>query len=235
VSLVNNISTDLLGVIVGLILTLCIFSYIFGDNVLFRLGINIFIGVTAGYIAVVIWYSVILPQLIRPISTWDGSITNFVKLIIPLILSILLLLKIFPRLSSFGSPVMAFIVGAGAATIVGGAVVGTFLPQITASINLFDPQIQNSSSELIWLLIIESSFILIATLSTLIYFHFSARPDSRGSPKRAALIETIAGIGRFFIVVTFGALFAGVLLASISAFVERWDFIISVFLSIFHL
>jgi hypothetical protein len=36
---------DLLGGFVGLLLTLLVFSYLLGDNVLFRITIHIFIGV----------------------------------------------------------------------------------------------------------------------------------------------------------------------------------------------
>ncbi len=45
--------------------------------------------------------------------------------------------------------------------------------------------------------------------------------------------DGIANIGQFFIAVTFGALFAGVLTAALTALVERWNFILTFILSLF--
>jgi len=58
---------DLAGTFLGFVLTLMTFSYVFGDNALFRIAIHIFIGVSAGYAAIIAWYSVIWPQLVMPI------------------------------------------------------------------------------------------------------------------------------------------------------------------------
>ena len=46
---------DLAGTILGFFLTLMVFSYVFGDNGLFRAAIYIFVGVASGYAAVVAW------------------------------------------------------------------------------------------------------------------------------------------------------------------------------------
>jgi hypothetical protein len=45
----------------GMVFTLMIFSYVIGDNFLFRLALYIFTGVSAGYIASVAWWQVLLP------------------------------------------------------------------------------------------------------------------------------------------------------------------------------
>lgn len=214
-------------------LTIFIFSYLIGDNALFRLAIHIFIGTAAGYTIVIIWQNVILSQMIQPLIAWNGSLIDRASLVIALVLSILLLFKIYPHTSSIGTPIMAFLVGIGAATAVGGAVVGTLLPQVRTSINLVDPIVQNSNRDPLWTLIIESGFILLATLTTLIYFHFGARQWPDGIPRRTTWIEAIAEIGKFFIAITFGALFAGVLLSAISAFVSRWNSIILFLTSLF--
>ncbi len=63
---------DLSGMILGFVLTIMIFSYVFGDNLFFRIAIYLFIGVASGYAAVIAWYNVIWPQLIIPI--FFGSI-----------------------------------------------------------------------------------------------------------------------------------------------------------------
>jgi hypothetical protein len=62
---------------------------------------------------------------------------------------------------------------------------------------------------------------------TLAYFHFGTRstPGSTQAPKRNPFVEALAKGGKIFIGITLGALFAGVYLASLSALIDRLDFI----------
>ncbi len=216
----NNL--DLLGAILSFGLTLIVFSFIFGDNLLFRFAIHVFVGVAAGYAAVMTWYNVLLPEIVVPIIS--GSQAERIFALLALTLSILLFMKAFPRLSGWGSPVVAYLVGVGAATVIGGAVLGTLFPQVLASINLFNlPGLFGNSSP-VWVQISNAVVILVGTISALIFFHFGARNSHDRHPERAAWISAVAWIGQIFIAITFGVLFAGVYIASMTAFVERMTF-----------
>jgi hypothetical protein len=141
-----------------------------------------------------------------------------------LIPSILLLAKIFPRLSALGNPAVAILVGIGAAVAIGGAVTGTILPQTSASINAFGNQP-----------IINALILLVSTLTTLIYFQFNVGKKT-GTPKSLQrILKGIGWVGQFFVAVTFGALFTGVYVAVMTALIERfsflWTFIRVMFLS----
>ena len=109
---------------------------------------------------------------------------------------------------------MAILVGVGAATAVGGAVLGTIIPQFSASTNIFE----NHS-------LINAIIILFGTLATLLYFQFSIRKKSEqpGHEKKPA--QVIGWFGQAYIAVTFGALFAGVYFAALSALIERFSFL----------
>ena len=107
-------SADLIWTIVGFVLTLLILSHIIGDNPLFRIVTYLFVGVASGAVAVIAIYQVIWPKLILPILRGDYLT------IIPLVLSLLLMAKLFPRYSAVGNFTMAYLVGAGAAVAVGG-------------------------------------------------------------------------------------------------------------------
>jgi hypothetical protein len=148
---------DLLGGFVGLWLTLLVFSYLLGDNFLFRIAIHIFIGVAAGFSAVVAFYNVILPQLILPLLS--GGQGERLLLLVPLILSILLLAKVSPRLSRWGNVSMAYLVGVGAAVAIGGALMGTLFPQVRATINLFDLQAAQEGGSNIFFQFVNGSII----------------------------------------------------------------------------
>lgn len=214
---------DLIGSFLGFGFTLMIFSYVFGDNALFRLGIHIFIGVASGFAAVIAWYNVIWPQLLLPLFT--GSQGERLSLIAPLVLSGLLLFKASPRLSHLGNLPVALLVGVGAATAIGGAVLGTIFPQASAAINLFDLQAARQGEGNLALTLVKGILILVGTLATLIYFHFGVRERPGQPSRRPEWIESLAWIGQIFIAITLGALFAGVYTAALTALVERIHFV----------
>lgn len=222
---------DQIGTLLGFTLTLFVFSYVFGDNVLFRLTIHVFIGVAAGYAVVVAWYNVIWPQLIYPFI--NGSRSALLFAVIPLVLSGVLLLKVSPRLSPLGNPAMAYMVGVGVAAAIGGAVMGTIFPQVGASINLFDLDLAQQGGSTLWLYLAKGSVVLVGTLTTLIYFHFGARSIAGQPPERRGWIEALAGVGQVFIAITFGVLFAGVYTASLTALIERIHFLGDIFIPFF--
>jgi len=209
---------DLIWTIVSLVLTLFVFSYLFGDNPVFRFATGILVGVSAGYFAVLIVYQVLLPRLIVPLM--QGSLIA----LIPLFLSGLLLTKLSPRLSKLGNISMAYLVGAGAAIAIGGAVLGTLFAQIKGSINSFAP-VSGAGMQNQWLLV-EAGFILLGTIASLVYFNFGVKEKEGQTGKRGPIAALFAGIGQFFIAITLGAVFAGVMTSAITALIERSGFII---------
>jgi len=213
---------DLIGGFVAFFLTLFVFSYILGDNLLFRLAIHLFVGISAGFVVAAVFYSIIWPQLLRPLLL--GTMEERLLVVVPLILSLMLLAKAVPRISIVGSPIMAFLVGVGAATIVGGALVGTLFPQIQASLNLFDPNVAGKAGANFGSLLFNGGLILIGTAVTLVSFQFGTRFSSNPSLLTAWRVVYLAG--RFFIAVTFGVIFAGVYAAALTALIERVNFLV---------
>jgi hypothetical protein len=210
---------ELFPMLVSFLLTLMVFSYILRDNPLFRVAVHLLIGVAAGYAGAVVWNGVILPQMIGPFyrAFSGGGLDTLFLALPPLVLGLLLLGKLSDRLAWIGSPTMAFLVGVGAATAIGGAVLGTMFPQIDASTNVLN---------------LEGAFILLGTVLTLVYFQFSVRAAPDQTPRRSQVFEMVGWGGQVFIAVTFGVIFAGVYSAALTALIERWAFIID-FLTIF--
>ena len=213
-------SIEIISALVGLILTLMIFSYLIGDNPLFRVAVYLFIGVASGYAATVVWHYVLVPRLGQPLTTLSPLS------IVPVLFGISLLAKLSPRISWIGSFAMAMLVGVGAAAAVGGALIGTLLPQAQAAIDGFDVLSAGSGLEVASRLL-EGVIILGGTVFTLASFHFSAGRVSEAVPKRNQIIEGIAWVGRIFIAITLGVLFAGVYMAALTAMIERLSFIIN--------
>jgi hypothetical protein len=226
---------ELVFTIVSFLLTVLVLSYLFlGDNPLFRTATYAFIGVAAAYILLISVEQVLLPRLITPLLR--GSLYDRILLLVPLLLGILLLTKLFPRLAGLGSLPMGYLVGAGAAVAIGGGLLGTLFPQTLSTINLFDLDAlaaanQTQGNEVTrGMLLLDGSFTLVGTVGTLFYFYFNARQrQNLAYPPRPG-ISALAGVGKFFIAITFGALFAGVLAASLAALVERLSFLVNAIL-----
>ena len=212
-------SSDLVTGLLSFLFTILIFSYLLGDNPLFRIAVYIFVGVSSGYLAALAWWQVIVPRLIYPLVY--GSVLEKAFTAIPLLGAVLILMKISPRLAGLARIAMAFLVGAGAAVIIAGALSGTLLPQIAATINAFDLSAASARNISVVEVVFNGAFILAGTVFTLIYFHFGASTKADGSIRRLKLIEISALVGRIFIGITLGMIFAGVYAAALTALIER--------------
>src|SRR5262245_14354506 len=122
---------ETIGFFIAVILTLMVFSYILGDNILFQLAAHIFVGVAVGYAIIVIWYQVLIPTLTGP---------NWLALVPAFIICIFLIFKVLPLkgnlFNTLGNVGLAFILGVGAALATGGALFGTLIPQVSATATL---------------------------------------------------------------------------------------------------
>ena len=217
-------SIEIISALVGFILTLMVFSYLIGDNPLFRIAVYLFIGVSSGYAATAVVYYVLLPRL----SFFQTNDINRLILttIIPLLLGVTLLAKLSPRISWIGNFAMAVLVGVSAAVAIGGALLGTLMPQLGAAISAFDVRSAGNGLEVASKLF-QGVVVLGGTVFTLASFHFSAGRAADGTPKRNPIIEGIAWVGRIFIAITLGVLFAGVYMSALTAMIERWSSVIN--------
>ena len=206
-------NAEQIGLLAGFILTLCVFSYVLGDNFLYRIAVYIFVGLAAGYITVVTTESVILPWLNSTVMSGDGG--NIILGIIPVLLAILLLLKASPRTAGVGSLALAFIIGVGTAVAVVGAITGTLLPLANSTSNI------NSGD------ILNGVIIFGGVICSLIYFQYLARRLPDGRTRRNIVVRSFGTVGQGFIVVTFGALYAAAIISSLTVFSERIGFILA--------
>lgn len=210
---------DWIGALLGFTLTLLVFSYLIGDNPLFRITLHIFIGVSAGFAVVVAIHNVILPRLLMPIFTSNRG--EQILSLFPLILAGLLFTKISPRFAFIGNLPMAYLVGVSAAAAIGGAVTGTVIPQVLASMNLLDVQSNQAFDASVGLRLLNGIIILIGTIATLAYFQFGQLSQRDNKNQFQTWIDGLGQIGQVFIALTFGFLFAGIFSAAITALIGR--------------
>lgn len=218
--------SELIWGVVGLLLTVMVLSYLIGDNFLFRLAVYIFIGVTTGFLSVLIIRQILWPYLMAPLIS--GSGVEMLWVLIPLGLAILLLMSQFTRFVDVGRIPLAFLAGLTAAIAIGGAVFGTMIPQIRAVVEGFDPVGWYQTPGHPWLRILESVVMLIGVVGTLSYFHFGRRRlDNHEMQAKARpwIFEVLGKVGQVFIGIALGAVFAGIFSTALLALIDRLMFI----------
>ena len=82
------IPSDLIALIIGIALTVMVFSYILGDRLFFGIATHLLIGVSAGFLALVMIQKVLLPYLLLPLT--DPAEPGFYLALVPLIMACLL-------------------------------------------------------------------------------------------------------------------------------------------------
>lgn len=231
---------ELIAAFLGAIITLMVLSYLIGDNPLFRLAIHIFIGSASGYAGAIAWHNVLKPGLLDPL--FEAGIGGILQpsvaatVILPLLLVVILLMKLSPRTARYGTLSMALMVGVGAAVVVGGAVSGTLIPQTLASMESLSPAaVSPQTGETGLERMINVGLALLGTVSSLLYFRFGQRRSLTGEeeiPLAVVAGVTIPGpggllraLGKAFIAVTFGVMYAGALSAALVVLAERLQFL----------
>jgi len=219
---------ELIGTSLAFLLTLMTLSYFLGDNLLFRLAAHLFVGAAAGYAGAVAWSGVLRPRLVAPLLS--GGVAGDPLILAPVLLAVLMLFKLSPSLARYGNISMGFLVGVGAAVAVGGAVTGTLLPQMQTTMDLSGARTTEilagaPASVIAVERVFDGVVILLGTIATLVYFHFGARPGPVTPAARPALIAPVAAAGQVFIAITFGAMFAGAMAASVAILGDRLQFL----------
>ena len=224
-----TLALDQIGVILGAILTFFILSYLIGDNVLYRLATHVLIGVSAAYITVTVIADVLWPRIVAPfvalqtIQTISDDnlkmllLMNAVVAGLGILLSALLLTKIWPRFAWLGNIPIGYLVGVGAAVALGGAVFGTLGAQ-TAATAPSDPFIGLTGKANFNFIL--NLLIAFGTVTTLLSFSFFRAA-------RGGVLSGLSSIGRFFLAIALGATFALVYIASVTVLIDRVQAIVN--------
>ena len=199
---------EIIGAWLVVLMTLSIFSYLYGDNFFYKSAEHIFVGVSAGYIFAITFWDQIYPNLLGRLfpSFIDAGYDFDISYIIPLILGIFMILRLVPSLSWLARISIAYIVGMAAGL--------KFYVFINSNI-LF--QIKSSAIDfsLSYFEIFNQLLILIGVICGLIYFFFSK--EHKGT------IGKISKLGVYFLMIKFGASFGFAVMGRISLLIGRFD------------
>ena len=216
---------EVVGLVVGAVLTLLIFSYLLGDNPLYRLALHLLVGALVGYSFGIVLRDVLLKMVLAQL------LIEPLAVVVPLVLGILLLFKGFPKQAYIGNFSVAYLVGVGTAVALSGALLGTLVPQIGAT----GQALSLTSRASFRAGLLDGLLIVVGTVCTLMVTTFTARKQQGLAGVWAQIVRLAAGVGRIFLIFALGAAFAGAVTASLSILVGRIQYLINVFTHIYFM
>ncbi len=217
---------------IGAILTLGILSFLYKDNPFYKVSEAIFMGISAGYWFVSLWFQSFTPKLLDNLgirkmlgadvdngalqNVFSGHYDERIWYVVAGILAIMMLCRLIPKVGWISRWPLAFIVGTTSGVYLTRYLASNALAQINNTLKVFIPL--GAEGFLSWANL-NYFLILIGVLTGLIYFYFSK--------EHKGITGGAARIGIYFLMVTFGASFGYTVMSRMSLLIGRLDFLYS--------
>jgi hypothetical protein len=196
---------EIIGAWVGAGLTLMMFSFIYKDNVFYKIGEHLYLGISVGYFIGIQYWQAIYPEVFRPIV-----LEHRYWVIVPVLMGVFIVLRLVPSLSWLSRMSFAFIIGGAAGLGIPNIIHAIFLPQLFQTLRPFN---------LGWAQNFNQVVILISVFTVIIFFFFSL--------EHKKLVGAVSRVGLFFIMIGFGAAFGYTVMARVSLLIGRFQFLIN--------
>ena len=217
------------GVWFGAFLTLCILSFLYDDNPVYRFAEHLFVGISAAYWMVMGFWTTLVPNLFGKLAPEltariclpgiadQPRDPRWFMYFIPMIFGILLLLRLTPKGGHLSRWALAFILGTTAGLRLIAFLTADFMGQVQStmiSIAGFQRGVTPFSFEdMFW-----NAIAVIAIISGLIYFYFSKA--------HKGVFGGFSRIGIWVLMVTFGAGFGYTVMGRVALLVGRVEFLL---------
>jgi hypothetical protein len=207
--------SELFATWIAAFLTICVLSFLYKDNPLFRFGESLFAGVSLGYFIGLVANQTLKPNLVGPIREGlaeHGAFGFFHHwhLLLAALLGIMLYARYIPSI--------AWISRWSLATYIGYYVGINMVQKLHGDVL---PQTRNTLLPLadFDLGMVNNLIVGIGVLSVLVYFFFSL--EHKGS------VAGISRLGIWFLMVSFGAAFGYTVMGRVSLLIGRMDFMVN--------
>jgi hypothetical protein len=205
------------GVWIAAFLTLGIFSFLYRDNPVYKFCEHLFVGISAGYWVVLTYYATIKPNLVDPLFFAPFGLDRHLLLVIPLVLSLFLFSRFFPRGDWLSRWSIAMVLGVYPALRITGFAQGDLVQQINGTILPFWVSGNLLAS-------LNNILLVVGLLATLVFFFFST--EHKGT------VGGIAKVGVYFLMVSFGASYGYTVMARVSLLIGRVMFLLDNWLGV---
>jgi len=202
----------LIGAWVAVGLTLFIFSFLYKDNPLFKLGEHLYVGISVGYSVVVVWFTVFIRLV------WQEIAKGNYEPLIPVMIGLLIWTRFVPKIAWLSRLAFAFVVGFGSGVAIPRTISSYILKQIEDTVNPLVTMTAGGISLNLDLANPQSGIntivLLIGVVSVLFYFLFSVEHSGAG--------YVAARTGVYFLMIGFGAAFGYTVMSRMSLLIGRF-------------
>lgn len=201
-----------LGTWIAVLLTVFAFSAVlYKENLLFKFAQYTYLGASVGYI-ISLAVKAIMDNAWTPITKGDYIYA------IPIVLGLALYLRYKKGLETYSRWAMAFLVAVGAAIAIRGNISAYFLSQIIPTMLPLLALSQSASLGGIALTSFNNIVMIVGTFTSMLYFILTR--------EHVGPLKIPSRIGRVFIMLTFGAFFAGLIMTRLTLITGRIMFIL---------
>jgi hypothetical protein len=220
-----------LGIWLSAIFTLAIFSFLFGDNVVYKIAESIFVGASAAYAMVVGFWAAFMGIFVAQLAP-QFSQSTFIPgddrtepewmMLIPLAMGIMFLWRLMPVGGWISRWPLAFFIAVFAGLRLVSHFEADFVVQIKSTILPLIVFAEDGSFDLktsLW-----NSIMVLGTLSCLTYFFFSV--------EHTGVVGKISRVGIYLLMITFGVGFALTVMSRYSLLIGRMNFLLKDWLNL---
>lgn len=195
---------DVIGIWAAVFVTLMVLSFLYKENPFFRLTEYVFIGLSSGY-GFAAGLRLFINQALTPIFI-DGSL----EFIIPVVLGALFYTQFTKKYSLLYRLPLSLAIGYGLGITIWSVMDAYFVRQVSATmIPLFTGNLLTTFDNLV---------LVVGTILSLSYFVLSR--EQKGS------WGAITRIGKYFVLITLGAVFGSTVLGRMQTIIQRIQFLV---------
>jgi hypothetical protein len=241
-----NLSPEI-GVWVAAFLTIGITSFLYKDNPVYKFCEALFVGISAGYWFVSLYYQNLLPKLFDNLgitkllgftddngafqNIFSGHMDERIWYVLAGVLGVMMILRLFPNIGWISRWPLAVVVGSTSGLYMITYFQSNLLRQLQQTVvPLFDLSRIAALSQVSGTLdnyfgaYLGNLVVIVGTLSGLVYFYFSK--------EHKGFFGRTAKVGIYFLMITFGASFGYTVMSRMSLLIGRLYFIFGDWLGI---
>lgn len=197
---------DTFGIWVAAFLTLALYSFLWRENPVYRFAEYLYVGIGAGHGVVVTIDNYIRPTLKTSIikqGNWSY--------LIPVVIGLLIYTRYVRSIAYMARWTIAFFLGVGAGIVLTRDFKPYFVTQLTSTFKPVWVAGKLSTS-------LNNIILVIGVVTTLTYFFFTT--------KRVGVLDYSARFGRWMMMIAFGSAFGNTVMARVSLFLGRMQFLL---------
>lgn len=188
------------------LLTLAIFSFLYGDNPFYKFAERLLVGLAVGYSLVIWWNNALTQKVFHPALNGESYLP-----LIPFAVGLLLFLRYSRRWRWLTALPLAAMIGAGVGYAAPALLKAYAINFMVGAVNKVD--VADGALAYLWAVV-----MLVGFLSSLSYFYFG-RKGSR-------FLNSGAKLGTYFLMVFFGATIGYTVMSRMTILIGRFDFLL---------